>query len=65
MLVQERDTTVSIPAYDVPAWMIQGDIDNKIGIFLATLVIYDASKHYSSSIFQHAIHSPFTSDNSR
>ena len=46
MLLKVRDTSNSVPASLVAAWVDEEDILLKIGAFLATLVVYDAGEHY-------------------
>ena len=45
MLRDTPGTTVSVPAAEVPTWVAEHDVEIKIGTFLATLIVYDASAY--------------------
>ena len=45
MILNARDTVVSLPASEVQAWIFESDMEIKVGVFLATAIIYDAGEH--------------------
>ena len=45
MLLDVRDTVISIPVAKVPTWVANNNVANKIDTFLATLLVYDAGEH--------------------
>ena len=50
MHLNARNTTVHIPAIEVPTWVSSHDFGMEIAIVLGTLVLYDASKCMSNVI---------------
>ena len=51
MLLDVRDTAIPIPTSFVPTYVAEYDISMEIGIFVATLIVYDAREYLFSAIF--------------
>ena len=48
--LRARDTTLAVPAGEVPLMVSDYDLAIKVSLFLTTLAIFDACEHFLSNL---------------